>query len=328
MPHVVVLATGGTIASRRSSEGGARASDTGEELIAGLDGLPADLTIETRDLAVANSYNFGLGDLASIGRAAQAEAARPGVDGVVVTHGTDAIEETAAFLALTCQAAAPVVVTGAQRAADAADADGPGNLEDAIRLASHPRARGLGVVVSFGGEVLSGWGVRKVDTQRLQPFRHASGGVLGRMTGGAPAIWARPVMPAVVPLPGPSFGERRVDLVASYPGADGALIDAAVAAGARGLVLLGAGAGNPGRRLVPAISRAADRGVLVALGTRTHGGPVVPIYGDGGAVDAIDAGAVSLGDVPATQARVLIALLLDRSTPEEASARLAEWTTT
>lgn len=334
MTRIVVLATGGTIASRRSPDGGSRASDTAADLLAALDqsGLGelrgrdgGSIVVDTQDVVVQNSFNFTFADFTRISAAVVGALGREEVDGVVVTHGTDTMEETLAVLGLTHDDPRPVVLTGAQRSPDHADSDGPRNLHAAITTAADPGSRGQGVLLVFGSEIHAALGVRKEHTLRAQPFGHVSGGPLGALIEGRPRYFARAPQRKPFPQPDTRFEAQRVDMVLSYPGADGALIRGAVEAGAHGVVVLGAGAGNPGTELVSAIQEATDRGVLVGLGTRTGSGPVGVIYAGGGAVDAVAVGAVPLGDLPGTQARVLMALLLSMNPPDEAGRMLNVW---
>lgn len=333
MSRIVLLATGGTISSRENADGGSQASDSAAELLAALEqhgfaDLLSHVTVETQDIAVQNSFNFSFTDLARISAAVQQILRREEVDGVVVTHGTDTIEETLALLTLTHDDDRPVVFTGAQRSPDHPDSDGPRNLRDAILIAADPASRYHGVLLSFGGEIHPGMPLRKAHASALQPFCHPSGGALGRVTGDAPQFYFGPRGLPRLPHPTQSFADQRVDMIISYPGADGALIRSAVEAGATGLIVLGGGAGNPGSALVEAIAEATQAGVVVGLASRTFGGSVAAIYSGGGAVDAIAAGAVALGDLPGTQARVLLALLLSTGEATEAKDRLERWVQT
>ncbi|MGK9147987.1 asparaginase [Plantibacter flavus] len=313
MPRIVILATGGTIASRVDEHGAAVASDAAAQLLHGLDRELEGIEVEAVDVLRKNSFNLTLGDLRLIVEAVGHQLARPDIDGIVVTHGTDTVEETAFLADLVHADPRPLVFTGAQRAADQAATDGPANLRDAILLAASPVAREMGVLVSFAGEVFAARGVRKMHSLEMAPFASAGTGPLGHVRDGRVDIRLRPVRLPARALPSSAFDTVRVDALLTYPGADESLFHAAIRSGASGIVVIGSGTGNPNSAIVTAIGEATADGVVVALASRAGDGPVVPIYGGGGAVDARDAGAVPTGDLPWSQVRILLALLLSES---------------
>ncbi|WP_166429985.1 asparaginase [Nesterenkonia sphaerica] len=330
MPRIVLLATGGTISSRESAAGGSRASDSAAQLMATLRArstvdLITEIKIETQDIAVENSFNFTFADLARIEAASRNILRRDDVDGVVITHGTDTMEETLALLALTHDDVRPVVFTGAQRSLDHTDSDGPRNLRDALAVAASPASRSHGVLLVFGEEIHAAIPLRKTHTSLMQPFQSPRGGALGRVVDGKPQYFNEPRKKPALDEIAWNLREPRVEMILSYPGADGALIRSALEAGASGLIVLGTGAGNPGSAMVEAIREAVRAGVVVGLATRTLGGSVAPIYRGGGAIDALEAGAVGLGDLPGTQARVLLALILSAYPRDQARERLEQW---
>lgn len=309
MPHVVVLSTGGTISSRPGDDAAVVSTDGAEQLVDRSLQVPG-VRVEAVDVLRTGSYNLDLGSLRTIVQAVAEQLARPEVDGVVVTHGTDTLEETAFLLDLVHDDARPVVVTGAQRSADQPDGDGPRNLGDAIAVAASPHTRDCGVLVAFGGTILPARGTRKMHTTAAQPFRALDAGPLGSVADGEVRVVQRPDRLKPLAAPTPAFDAVRVDVVSLYPGADATLLDAAVAAGARGVVLAGTGIGNANHAVVEAVRRHVAAGVVVVLSSRVPEGPVQPVYGDGGGVDVVRAGAVVATDLPSYQARVLLALLL------------------
>ncbi|QNE34630.1 asparaginase [Leifsonia shinshuensis] len=320
MPHIVVLATGGTISSR-SGAGGSVATDGGPALVAGVE--VAGVTVESVDVLRKNSFNLTLRDLRELSEAIAGQLGRAEVDGIVVTHGTDTLEESAFLADAVHSDERPVVFTGSQRPADHPASDGPGNLADAIALAADPAARGRGVLVCFAGMVFAARGVHKAETLAPAPFAAHDSGAVGLVAGGRAMFAASPVRPAALPRPGRGFDDIRVDAVVCHPGGDRTLFDAAVAAGARGIVLIGTGSGNASAALIDAIQAATRAGVVVALSTRVPRGPVVPLYGGGGGVDAVGAGALPAVTLPASQARILLALLLDTEPADRVAHRFA-----
>ncbi|WP_087198218.1 asparaginase, partial [Clavibacter michiganensis] len=261
MPHVLVLATGGTISSRTRPDGAAVAADPADRLLGSVPALPAGVTVETRDVLRVNSFALTHADLRTIQDAVAEALARDDVDGVVVTHGTDTLEETAFLLDLVTDDPRPVVLTGAQRSADDPAGDGPGNLRDAIVVAASPDARGAGVLAVFASRILAADGLVKARTLDPDAFAARDGAPLGRVTGDEVRIARLPRALPILPAPTPRFDRIRVDCVSVHPGADAVLFRAAIAAGAAGVVVIGTGAGNANRALVPEIRAAADAGV-------------------------------------------------------------------
>jgi len=309
---VVVIATGGTIASQNSQHGtvvGGGVDDMLQDLPVG------PVRVRGRDLLGMGSYLFGHRELRRIAEAVTEETARGDVDGVVITHGTDTMEETAFLLELVHTGDKPVVVTGAQKAADQRDTDGPRNLADAITVAAADTSRGCGALIVFAGRVHAPHQTRKHHTIAPDPYRSGDGGPLGRVGSGELRWMALPNRPPPLAIPDTRFDTTRVDVVTHHPGADAALADAAVRAGAAAVVLAGTGAGNGNHALVDWTRSAVRSGTSVGLSTRVPEGPTVPIYGNGGAVDLVDAGAVCLGGLPLYHGRLLLALLRHADVP-------------
>ncbi|WP_394249414.1 asparaginase [Arthrobacter pityocampae] len=314
--RVVLLATGGTIASRADGVGGATvAADAGSAVLAAA-GTGA-VEVDVVDLMQKGSYLLTFDDMLTVCAAIRAALVSPLALGVVVTHGTDTMEETAYLADLLHDDPRPVIFTGAQRAADSSDPDGPENLRAAITLAASPEARGRGALIVFDGEVLTLPGTRKIETTELRAFGNPDLGPAGSITPTGEFLLA-PASRRPAPLNAPSSGAGiRVDIVACYPGADAALFVAACAAGARGIVLEATGLGNANAALSNAVRDAVQDGVVVVTSTRVHAGPVRGVYGAGGGRTLEDAGAVPSGLLRPSQARTLLQALLTLGLPIE-----------
>ena len=277
-PHVLLIATGGTIAGRAASAQdnvGYRAELGVAELVAAVPAL-AGVPLRTVQLAQLDSKDMSHAVWQALVNTLATELARDDVAGVVITHGTDTLEETAYLLQRVLAPAKPVVLTAAMRPASSLQADGPQNLLDAVTVAQTPAARG--VVVVLGGQVHAGDEVRKVDSYRLQAFDSAPAGPLALVEEGC-VVPLRP-WPQGLAL-GADLCARaladwpRVAWITSHAGFDAALVDAAVAAGFDGLVLAGTGTGTLHGDLEAAVQRAAQAGVVLRLSTRCASGRVV-----------------------------------------------------
>lgn len=243
------------------------------------------------------------------------EHVAPDFDGLVLTHGTDTLEETAFFLHLTLAAQTPLVLTGSMRHAEEASWDGPANLRDAAQVALHPQTRGRGPLAVFGGDVFDARTVTKVHTSALDAFGGYPG-PLGRIDQGprGPELryFARP---ETRPVFAPERISARVEVLYAYAGWQGEGYREA-AARADGLVIAALGTGNLPAELLPLIE--ATPGPVV-IATRTHAGPVLPLYGyAGGGATLERAGAIPASFLNAHKARILLLVLLSLGLNREA----------
>jgi len=305
MPLVVILATGGTIAGvapESTDTTGYRAGALGADaLIAAVPAL-AGHRLESESVAAIDSKDMDVATWRRLAERVAHHVARPEVAGVVITHGTDTLEETAYFLHRVLAPSKPVLLTAAMRPASALSPDGPANLLDAVIVAGTPGVRGVAVV--FGGALWAAVGLRKIHTLQTAAFAASDCGPLARLEGGV--LRAFRAWPAGEPLGLARIAAApeawpRVEIVLNHAGADGRLVDAAVASGAAGIVVAGTGHGSLGERLEAALARARDAGVRVMRASRCAFGPVLPR----GAGDVEAAGELS-----AVQARVELQLAL------------------
>ncbi len=315
LPRVAVVTTGGTIDSLGADRLDLAAYlETGRRLEPGA--LLASVAPELATIARVTEIRservaaHALTDahLAAL-RGLVAGALGPGgADGVVVTHGTNTLEETAWLLHLTVATEAPIVVTGSMRPASALSPDGPLNLVEAVRVAASPAARGLGALVVMDDTVHGARDVTKANTRRVDAFASPMAGPLGRVDGdGRVVISSRPARAASLrgAYAGVSLLEQpRVDVIVSHQGADGALIDAAVAAGARGIVSAATGDGYPTPPQAEALERASARGVAVVQSTRVGSGRVPPLPA------LLARGWIAADDLVPWKARILLRLAL------------------
>ncbi len=298
-PSIMVIATGGTIASKRGEDGASTPVLTGEDLLEFVPGLEAEL--RPVDLMAKDSASLTLSDMQRISDAVGSVLQDDDVDGVVVLHGTDAMEETALLVHLQRRISKPVIFTGAQFTADHPQADGPENLAAAIQLACNPASADKGVLIAFGGRIVPAWGAYKFSSDSTDAFRSA------RMIQ-----IQSPVLPAPV-------GDRRIDTIALYPGCDALHIEASIAADASGVVLAALGSGNTTPCVVEAVRECTCRNIPVAVSSRVPEGLLTPGYGGGGGgYDLGEAGAMHAHTLRPGQARILLAALIASGSSKDA----------
>jgi L-asparaginase len=301
----VILGTGGTIAGEAAAPGEAlrySAARIGiDSLVRAVPAL-AGLALQAEQVAQVDSKDMGPEVWTALAHAVQRHLARAEVSGVVVTHGTDTLEETAWLLHALLAPAKPVVLTAAMRPATSLQADGPANLCDAVTVARSPGARGVMVVMA--GTVFHPQAVRKHHTWRLDAFAAGDDGAVGHVVDGClhrSRPWPVACALGLTCLPPPGTPWPRVEVVMNHAGADGRVVELLMADGVDGLVLAGTGNGTLSDPLARAARRAQAAGVVVWRASRCAAGGVV----GGGPGDFYPAGALS----PA-QARVSLTLAL------------------
>jgi L-asparaginase len=312
LPSVVVLATGGTIA-------GAAASDVQAGYTSGQVGVEQLLAAvpQAKKLAILRGEqiaNIGSQDMSDeiwlkLARRVNELLAMPDVDGIVITHGTDTLEETAYFLNLVVKSKKPVVLTAAMRPSTALSADGPLNFFNAVAVAANKDAAGRGVLVVVNDWIHGASSLTKASTTAVQTFLSPLRGLIGTVAYGECEFYRGAVgrntaesefsLDGVTSLP-------RVDILMAHENMDGALIDAAVASGAKGLVIAGVGNGNMTKAALDALAAQAKKGIVCVRSSRVATGRV----GRNVEVDDDKLALVASDDLNPQKARVLLRLAL------------------
>ncbi|SCX68283.1 asparaginase [Variovorax sp. EL159] len=282
--RVVVLGTGGTIAGRAASSDdniGYTAGQVGvSDLLGGIE-APEGVTLVAEQVAQVDSKDMSFDIWQKLAQRCVHWLAQPDVVGLVITHGTDTLEETAFFLHSVLAAAKPVVLTCAMRPATALAPDGPQNLRDAMAVAAADGAHGVTVVCA--GTIHSGVDIQKVHTYRLDAFASGDAGPIGYVEEGAVRLvraWPEGAAKASKALEVAAARWPRVEIVMSHAGASGAIVDALLLAGGAepvcGLVLAATGNGTLHHALETAALKAQDEGVAVLRATRCANGRILP----------------------------------------------------
>lgn len=315
--RVVIVGTGGTIAGVGSETSGAgsaayrSAALPASRLVEGIPGLDRLAELQVEQLFQIDSADFTDDKLLHLARHVAALCARGDVDAVVVTHGTDTLEESAYFLHLTLPTAKPVVVTGAMRPSTALAADGPANLRDAVAVAAHPSSAGQGVLVVMNQEIFSARDVTKARSMVVNAFA-SPWGPLGAVVEGVP-LWyrhvARPHTRATEFELGQIAALPLAGVVASHGNIRREPYDAWVAAGARAIVHEGFGGGTVPTYLKEFFQGLRARGVLLVRAARSPAGRVI----HNATADDDAEGWVTVDDQNAPRARILAALALTRT---------------
>jgi L-asparaginase len=306
---VVVIATGGTISMKIDAErGGAVPRLTGAEIMDAVPGVDEVARLEVREFGRFPGPHMTIDRMWELRRAILDAVAAGGVDGVVVTHGTDTIEETAYLLDRSLPAAVPVVITGAMRNSSELSWDGPANLMSAVEVAASPEARGRGTMVVMDEEIVQGAEVVKTHTEAAGTFRSPNWGPLGITDHGRVLFYResrrKPPLEPEAPV-------TLVDLVKVVAGMDSRLVEAALDSGARGIVLEALGRGNVPPAVVPGLRRWMEAGRPVVVASRSARGRVLDTYAyPGGGHELREMGAIFADHMSGQQARIELMLAL------------------
>ncbi len=319
LPRIVLLATGGTIAGAPAQSLSYRAGALpAHALLEAVPQLAALARIDSEQIAAVGSQTIDTGIWRKLAARAQALCDDPEVDGIVVTHGTDTMEETAYLLNLVLHTRKPVVLTGAMRPAGALGADGPANLHDAVAVAADPQATGRGVTVVVNQQIHAARAIHKSAANGLCAWTSAAG-LLGRVQA-ARIEWLADTTRLHTHASefAPWSGElARSAVLYSHADMDGALVDAVLGCGLQGIVLAGVGDGNSSDATLDALARAARAGLAVVRATRCGSGAVHRNV----EIDDQALGFVAAGDLNPQKARILLALALARGADTAALQR-------
>src|SRR5690242_10776210 len=311
-PNIVILATGGTIAGAAAT--GAQASYTSgavgiDTMLKAVPGIEKLANIKGEQISNVGSQDMSFDIMLKLAKRINELLAGPGVDGIVITHGTDTMEETAYFLNLTVKSDKPVVMVGSMRPSTAVSADGPLNLYNAVAVAADPNAKGRGVLVVMNDWIHGAHSLTKTSTTAVQTFMSPLRGVVGVATYGKNDFYNTPQwkhtsgsefnIDGVTKLP-------RVDVIFACADMPADLIDASVANGAKGIVIAGVGNGNMNKASLEAAANAVKKGVVVVRSTRVATGNV----GRNVEVNDDEAGFIASDELNPQKARILLSLAL------------------
>ena len=311
LPKITILATGGTIAGSSSTpDQSAYTSATlnVDELIASVPSLGELAQVHGEQVAQVGSQDVGPAHWLKLARCARTSLAGDGNAGIVVTHGTDTLEETAFFLDQVLPSDKPIVITGAMRPASGLSADGPRNILDSVRVVVHPGAQGRGVLVVLDEIIHSARAVTKTNTARVSTFQSPDMGTAGAIVAGRTTFYRKPTprpdrnlptLEGLTTLP-------RVEIVSACAGAQPDLVQACVDLGAQGLVLAGVGNGNASKEMIAALAEAVSLGIPVVRSTRAGSGFVARNL----EIDDDSLGFIAAGPLNPAKARVLLQLAL------------------
>ncbi|MBQ9240891.1 MAG: asparaginase [Duodenibacillus sp.] len=316
---VVVVATGGTIAMKYDEKSqGLVPACSGEDLAAAVPGLGEVAPLEFIQFSNIASPGMTPQNMWDLHVRIEQELERDDVAGVIVTHGTDTLEETSYFLDLLHTSEKPIVTTAAMRGAGDTSPDGPMNILCAVRTAASPQAVGMGVLVCLNETLHAPGEVMKTHSANPDTFQSPWWGPVGYVDCDRIMLRRKPLG---VQRYAPAALTARVDLIKAMTGSDREYIDFAVSRGCKGIVIEGFGRGNLPPSMIPGIRDAVSRGIAVVLTTRTPGGRVLDVYGYPGSVtDARRAGIAMGGEISAAKARLKLMIVLSEH-PELAADR-------
>jgi L-asparaginase len=322
--NIRILATGGTIAGAQtgqSSYGYKSGSFKVDDLISAVPNIGKLAKLDGEQVANIGSQDMNDGVWLKLAKRINELLASPDVNGIVITHGTDTMEETAYFLDLVVKSDKPVVLVGSMRPATAVSADGPGNLYNAVAVAANEGATGRGVLVVLNDEIHAARNVTKTNTTSLQTFESINRGPAGVVNTGT-VTWYNPVAKRHTTTSEFSIDKAdklpRVDIIYAHANMSPDLIDAAVKNGAKGIVVAGVGDGNMTQQANDELAKLAKSGIVVVRSTRLPSGMVLR----NNEVDDDKLGYVASGEFNPAKSRVLLQLALTKTTDPKQIQRM------
>jgi L-asparaginase len=322
LPSCKMIATGGTIAMKIDPVKKAPVpAISGEDLLATVPEIGNVAKIEVLNLSNVPSDYMDPDRWIGLHKAVTEALERPEIAGVIVSHGTDTLEESAWFLDLTVASPKPIVLIGAQRNASEKDFDGPRNLLNAARVCTSPQAREKGAMIALNNQINAAREVTKSHTSDVETFKSGDYGFLGNADYDRVVFYREPSRRQHIRLTADKL--PYVEIVAMYGGADGGLVRAAADAGAKGIVIQALGWGNVNIPMYEAIEEAIKKGIPVVISTRVPNGRVLPIYGfKGGGKTLKEAGAIFADNLSPQKARILLMLALQTTSKAEEIQKL------
>ena len=308
LPGVTVIATGGTVAQTDSKE----STLLVEQLLAAVPQVRSLAQVSAEQLFQVSSSDITVANWLTLAKRINAILARPEISGVVVTHGTDTMEETAYFLDLVVKSEKPVVLVGSMRGSRALSADGPANLFNAVAIAANPQAHGKGVIVAMNDRILAARDVTKTNTFSLDTFQSPDFGALGYVQSGRSSFYREPTRRRTG---APEFDVTslsalpKVAIVYSHVGVDPSMLERTEAGGVQGVVYAGTGNGTIPKSMQPAAVRLVKSGVPVVRASRVNGG----IVERNGELNDDELGFIAADSLNPQKARVLLMLALTRT---------------
>lgn len=311
-PNVVILATGGTIAGAAATgtqSGYTSGAVTIDAMLAAVPGIEKLATVKGEQIANVGSQDMSFDVLLKVAKRINELDRNPDVDGIVITHGTDTMEESAYFLNLTAKTDKPVVMVGSMRPSTAVSADGPLNLYNAVAVAADPAAKGRGVLVVMNDQIHAAHSLTKTSTTSVETFMSPGRGLVGVASYGKNDFYNSPTwrhtkqsefdVAKVSKLP-------RVDVIFACADMPADMIDAAVERGAKGIVIAGVGNGNMNKASVDAAANAVKKGVVVVRSSRVPTG----VVGRNVEIEDDKLGFIASNELNPQKARILLSLAL------------------